>query len=169
MSLEEAIKTALEYESKVKKVYIDASEKVGNETGRGFFTMMADEEQAHMDYLRQRLNEWKNNGKIEVRELKSIVPDKETIKKQITGLKEKLKSDNTGSELRLLGRANTVEEETSNFYKQMVNTLDDQGKEMFSRFVEIEEGHLAVVEAQIDAIGNSGYWFDVNEFNMEGG
>jgi rubrerythrin len=167
MTLEQAIKTALEYESKVKKTYSDAVGAAGNESGKSFYNMMADEEQTHIDYLRERLDEWKSTGEISVTELKTAIPPRERLKEAAKNLRKELKPDNTDSELRLLGKAQEVESETSGFYKQMVDTLDDRGKELFKRFVEIEEGHLAIVEAQIDNIGNTGYWFDVNEFTME--
>ncbi len=50
-------------------------------------------------------------------------------------------------------------------YKQMVATLDAEGKSLFERFVEIEEGHLAIVQAEIDMVSGTGYWFDTAEFS----
>ena len=34
--------------------------------------------------------------------------------------------------------------------------------------LEIERGHLALVMAQIDELTGTGYWFDTQEFNLEG-
>jgi hypothetical protein len=50
----------------------------------------------------------------------------------------------------------------------MVNELPDEAKGLFKRFLEIEEGHLALVQAQIDQALGTGYWFDVREFDLEG-
>ena len=49
----------------------------------------------------------------------------------------------------------------------MVRELPEEGKQLFAPFVEIEEGHLAIVRAEIDYLSKTGYWFDFKEFDME--
>ncbi len=75
----------------------------------------------------------------------------------------------TGAELESLRKALQAERETSDFYKKMVATLDAEGKSLFERFVEIEEGHLAIVQAEMDLVTGSGFWFDTGEFRPEAG
>ena len=72
------------------------------------------------------------------------------------------------AELQTLKKALDVELETSNFYKKMVKELPAEGQELFARFVEIEEGHLAIVQAELDYASGTGFWFDFMEFNLEG-
>lgn len=60
-----------------------------------------------------------------------------------------------------------METETSDFYRRMVSELPAEARGLFSRFLEIEEGHLAIVQAQIDHVSGTGYWFDVREFDLE--
>jgi rubrerythrin len=67
----------------------------------------------------------------------------------------------------ILSRALQAEIETSNFYEKMVNEMTDEGQKMFSRFLEIEENHIAAVQAELDYITHTGYWFDFKEFDME--
>jgi hypothetical protein len=45
--------------------------------------------------------------------------------------------------------------------------MTDEGQKMFARFLEIEENHIAAVQAELDYITNTGYWFDFKEFDME--
>ena len=71
-------------------------------------------------------------------------------------------------ELDKLKQAHAVELETSQFYKRMVSEVEGEGKRLFERFMEIEEGHVAIVQAEIDSIQGLGYWFDHQEFNLEG-
>ena len=40
---------------------------------------------------------------------------------------------------------------------------------LFERFVAIEEGHQAIVQAEIDCVSGSGFWFDTSEINLEMG
>jgi hypothetical protein len=49
----------------------------------------------------------------------------------------------------------------------MVDELEGDGQRMFAHFVEIEKGHLDIVQAEIDAVTGIGYWYDFREFNLE--
>ena len=67
----------------------------------------------------------------------------------------------------MMSKALTVEVETSNFYKKMVSEMSEEGQQLFSQFMVIENGHIAAVQAELDFINSSGYWFDSKEFDME--
>jgi rubrerythrin len=68
--------------------------------------------------------------------------------------------------MEMLRKALELEIETSNFYQRMVDEMGDHGK-MFEHFMRIEEGHKAIVQAEIDYLNNTGYFFDFQEFSME--
>ncbi len=38
---------------------------------------------------------------------------------------------------------------------------------LFDRFLEIEEGHVTIVQGELDAVQGLGFWFDVMEFSLE--
>ena len=44
-----------------------------------------------------------------------------------------------------------------------------QEKKLFARFLEIEAGHQAIVEAEISSVKGLGVWFDMDEFRLEAG
>ena len=67
----------------------------------------------------------------------------------------------------MLSKALDVEVETSSFYRRLVAELSGEGQKMFARFLEIEDSHIAIVQAQLDYVAQSGYWFDFKEFDME--
>ena len=46
---------------------------------------------------------------------------------------------------------------------------DSEAKEMFLSLAKEEEVHRKILQAEIDSIGQSGFWFDMQEFTMEGG
>jgi hypothetical protein len=50
-----------------------------------------------------------------------------------------------------------------------VRDLPAEEKAMFERFVEIEEGHKSIVQAEIDCVTGMGFWFDIAEFRLEAG
>lgn len=169
MKLQEAIKTALEYEAGVHKIYLEAMNKTENEKAKRIFKMLGEEELAHLHYLQDRLKEWQQTGKIEVKELGTSIPSPSTIEKSLKDLQRTVKEKHTGQilELEWLKRALEAEIKSSNFYKEMVAKLDGEGQTLFKRFVEIEEGHQAIVQAEINAVGNWGFWFDTPEFRLE--
>ena len=66
----------------------------------------------------------------------------------------------------MLAKALKMEQETSDFYRQMVSEMGDEGI-LFERFLEIEDGHQAIVQAELDYLNKTGTFFDFQEFNME--
>ena len=167
MTLEEAIKTAIEFEARVSDVYRHATENASDPIGKRTFGVLADEEQRHLNYLQGKLDELQRTGSITAEKLDTAIPPRETIRDGIRKLKAKMEKKDRGTELQMLGKALEVENDTTNFYRKMVSELSAEGQRLFARFVEIEEGHLAIVQAEIDYLSKTGYWFDIKEFDME--
>jgi len=167
MTLEEAIKTAMEFETQVSDVYRHAMENTSDQVGKRTFGVLAEEEQRHLNYLKSRLDELRKTGGITAEELDTAIPSREAIRGGIGRLEATMEKKGRGVELQMLGKALEVEQDTTDFYRKMVSELDAEGRKLFARFVEIEEGHLAIVQAEIDYLSRSGYWFDIKEFDME--
>ncbi len=171
MTIEEAIKTAITYEQKVHGTYADAVKKAKDPTAKKVFEVMAKEELGHIAYLESRLTEWQKTGHVVAEKLGTILPSKEKVEAGIKRLKGTLKKQPAAAtpELGFLQQALAVEDETSAFYQRMVAELPPEGQQLFGRFLEIEAGHAAIVQAEIDSVTGMGFWFDVMEFSLEGG
>jgi rubrerythrin len=172
MDLGEAIQAAIEYEAGVHRTYKEAMERSKDETARRIFKVLKDEEKGHLDYLHSRLEEWKKDGKITLEKLETSIPTQASIDEGVQNLRTKIAGDpdrKFEAELQFLQKALQVEIETSEFYKDMVRQLDGDGRKLFERFVEIEEGHQAIVQAEIDCVSGAGFWFDTPEFDLEKG
>ena len=167
MEIENAIKTAIEHEMKVLDVYTQAAKSADSDIGKRVFKTLADEEQNHVNYLKDRLEQWKNKGQIKVEKLNTVIPSKKVIDENIKKLKGHMKDHNRGAELQMLWKALDVEIKTTEFYRKMVDEIDKELQGMFARFLEIEEGHMALVQAEIDSISGMGFWFDFREFDLE--
>jgi len=171
MTPEKAIKTALTYEKNVHKTYLEAAAKAKDVAARKFFELMAEEEAGHVAYLESKLAAWTKSGKLDGDDVATAIPSTDRIAKGLARLKERFaktpKDEAYGTEICSLRRALDAETETSEFYKRMVAELPEDAKPMFRRFLEIEEGHKAIVAAELDAVENNGFWFDVQEFNQE--
>lgn len=166
MTIEEAIKTAIEYEIRVRDAYLDNVSAISDPTGRRVFMFLGQEEQGHVDYLEACLAEWRASGQVSEADLDTIVPSKETIESSMKQLSTHLVQRDFGAEKRMVEKALEMEEETSEFYRRMVAELDE-GRQLFERFLEIEDGHVAIVQAELDFLNRSGTFFDIQEFNLE--
>lgn len=172
MTLEDAIRTAIDYEVKVRNVYRDTVPKISDMSGRKVLESLAREEQQHVDYLAERLKEWRETGQVQAAEIPRSLPSPEKIQQGIEALQQKISSTpdlvaDQESDLRMLERALEVEKQTSAFYERMVRELPPESRGMFERFLEIEKGHLAIVEAEIDSLSGMGFWFGFPEFDLE--
>lgn len=172
MTVEQALKTAIEFETRVQEVYAEACAGETDEAARRTLEVLAKEEGYHLEYLRERLDEWVRKGQISFVEITSLIPSAEKITQAVNYLREKLAGKTREPHRRhieILQRAQKVEEETSNFYRRLVSEIEGPSKAMFSRFLEIEDGHLALVSAELDAVQGLGFWFDIREFDLEAG
>lgn len=169
MTVEEALKTALEYEEKVRDIYFENAKKFRNATAQKIFTVLGDEEQKHVDYLESRIEEWEKDGKITLESIDTIVPNKDVIAANVKKLEKRADKQDFGEEIEIFKKALDLEVETSNFYKRMVSELPPEDQPLFKKFVEIEEGHEMIVQAEIDAAQGLGVWFDFMEFDLEAG
>jgi rubrerythrin len=167
MTLEEAIKTAIQYETKIRDVYRAAAQKVSEPAGKSFLETMADDEQRHLDYLMDRLEHWKKTGKLTLPRLETVIPSDESIAKQMGKFKAEISKKARGDQKRILSKALKIEIETSEFYKEMVSKMTGQSQALFARFLVIENRHIAAVQMQLDYATKTGYWFDMKEVDME--
>jgi len=169
MKLEQAIKTAMQYETTIRNIYMTAAQKSRDPVGQKVFGLLAREEREHLELLEKLLMEWTDSQKLSPVELRSAVPSKEAVQKSTKEARSKLADADRDHELELLNKALELEKETSGFYREMVNQLDAQGQALFEPFVACEDGHLGLVQAEIDSLTGLGYYFDMQEFNLEAG
>jgi rubrerythrin len=172
MTLEEAIRTAITFEINVQRVYSEEAARTTDEAARKVLTTLALEEQGHVDYLVSRLAEWTADGRLSPAVLESVIPSRELIEAGVGRLEGRMRmtDEQRDASLATLRRALEAELETAAFYRKMVHTLPPgDGKSMFARFLEIEDGHGAIVSAEIDTVTGLGFWFDTREFDLEVG
>jgi rubrerythrin len=171
MTIEEAIETALKFEKKVYAQYEAEAKNAGDTTVKKVFATLAQEEQGHVAYLESRLVEWQKQGRLSPEKLRTVLPSAERIRAGVGRLRAGVgkQAGSRDAELSSLYRALAAENETSAFYLQMVRELPAEGQSLFSRFLEIEDGHAAIVQAEIDNFKSMGFWFDLKEFDLEAG
>lgn len=167
MKLEEALVAAIDYEEKIRDVYREAAEAVSDPVGRRLLQALGDDEQRHMDYLRDRLDRWRKTGRLDVERLESVVPSRQVIEEEARKHADTLPDNARGDEKQVLSRALRVEIETSDFYRKMAGEMSGEAQELFRGFLEIEDRHIATVQIQLDYYSRTGYWMGIKEFDME--
>jgi len=169
MTLEEAIVSALDYEVRVRDHYARAAGSTTDQRGSEVFGALADEEQRHVDYLNDRLRLWRNTGKLAAPVIKTILPNASWLKGGKAKMHQISLDRDYSGELAMLKDALKLEEEVSEHYRALVGELTGEGQAMFRRFLDIEDGHTAIVQAEIDALQKDGFWFSLREFDLEAG
>ncbi len=168
MNLKEAIVVAIDFEKKVRDHYLRGAKDIPEPMGRKVFATLGKEEQGHVAYLEHCLAEWKKSGKVPNVPLKSILPKGA---KWIEGERKKLagkgKRAASKTELDALKVALQHEKDADAFYHKLVKELPEQDRSLFDKFLGIEDGHLQIVQAQLDSVQGMGFWFDVAEFRLE--
>jgi rubrerythrin len=170
VELEHAIQIAIDFEKKVVKTYQDAAAASQDPVGKRILQVMTQEEGTHVAYLEARLREWKQTGQVSLQKLDTLIPKPEALYAALHRMKKTLEKKETKltKELALLQSALVAENEASAFYKDLVSQLDGPGKELFARFMEIEAGHVAMVQAELDSVSGVGVWFDFQEVDLGG-
>ena len=71
-------------------------------------------------------------------------------------------------EIRFLEIAIDKEIKANKFYLEMANeSRTADAREMFLSLAKEEDMHARILQAEIDSIGQNGFWFDMQEFTME--
>jgi rubrerythrin len=170
MELKEALTTAIDYEHKVHDHYAKGAAEILDPRGKKVFVTLGKEELGHVAYLESRLAEWLSTGKVSTPELPTVLPNVDWVQAAKAKVaREPERTIAVKGELELLKIALDLERQTSGFYALLVDTLPADHRALFARFLEIENAHLAIVQAEIDAIAGHGSWFDMMEFRLEAG
>jgi rubrerythrin len=169
MDLQAALSGAIEYEHRIRDYYAGCAKKVTDPKGQRIFAILAREEQGHVEYLESRLAEWKASGAVKEAELPTLLPSAAWIQAETKKLANRMNGAEGASaqEIGFLKEALDLERKTSAFYGELVAKLEPGHRGLFARFLEIENGHVAIVQAEIDALAGHGHWFDFMEFSLE--
>ncbi len=170
MTVEEALVSALEYERKVRDHYRAAADHAEDERAVAFFRLMAGEEDRHVAYLEHLLETWRSERAVADVRITSAAPRASWVKE---GLRKIGKRSGAGVNraygVEHLEIALRLEQEVSDHYRALVRQVDrPEARSVFRRFLEIEDGHTALVRAELDYVTGTGHFFGIREFTLEG-
>lgn len=167
MTVEEALRTALELEGRVRDHYRRSGETAGG-VARSFFELMDREEQGHVDYLAAQLDEWRRTGGLSSAEVATAVPSSDWLDRGLATFEQAPSPPEHPATREHLFTALELEHGISELYRRLVAEVDHPAAaRLFQRFLEIEDGHTALVQAEIDFETRTGYFFDFQEFTLD--
>ena len=164
-----AIETAIQIEKDGLAFYVEAANRTKDPHGKKMFKTLARDEAAHLrlfEDTRQALLErgtWLSPGEVAAIspggfDQPHIFPTGDEIK--ATEIPE--------PEMAALRRGIQAEEASIAFYSEQRNkTGDPDGKAMYAYLIEQEEGHRTILQGEYDYLNRTGFWFDVQEFDLE--
>ena len=169
MDLRAALTGAIEFEREVRDHYAQCARDTADPRGQRVFAALAREEQGHADYLEARLAEWTASGQVEAAELPNALPSLAWIRDAADRIAHSTlaPAGAAGSanlpELGFLNQGLALEYRTRAFYLDLVAGLPAGQRGLFTPFLDIEDGHVMLVQAEIDALVGHGQWFDFTE------
>lgn len=161
----EALKTALDFEIRGARFYLDTARKVKDESGKNILIRLALDELDHYEILLKQRESLEKEGKWGSVEVKKSVIEKllPKIERKQTG-----KGEYHISELDALEMALEQEKKSRDYYDEQAKKVESrEAKEMFLRLRDMEEAHYTLIQAEIDHIRGYGFWMGFQEFDME--
>lgn len=159
--------TALDYEEKIRDLYLEAAVKIDDERGKAIFRGLAEDEQSHVDFLNYSLEQLRADNAIDVNRLQTAIPARKLIDQNIEKMKAEIPKHMLGDIKTVLNSALKLEKETSAFYKDSRDKSEGPIREVLNKFFEIEERHVDVVQIEIDHAMQNGMWFNFMEMDLE--
>lgn len=159
---------AIDREKDAIRLYLELAKAVRDPKAKNVLIHLASDEVGHLDKLERHLT--------------SILSGKDWVLPR-AGIRDALAAQLTESagsafpsaselaradEVRILELAVDREITANREYVEMAGSAEsDAAREMFLALAKEEEMHARILRAEVDSIGQNGFWFDMQEFTME--
>ena len=162
-----ALKTAIEVEDNGLYIFLKFARKTKDTTGKNMFIRLAMDELEHRRILDKQLNNLLEGGTWENIEIPHS--EIEQIAPMIREKQQRTKGESGLAEIDALNTALDLEKKAAKFFREKAEIVDHpEVKDLFIRLAEWEESHYDLIQAELDAINKTGFWFGIPEFQMDG-
>lgn len=165
--IKEAIKAAIQLEKDGRNFFELAAKETQNELGRKMFRKLAADEIRHLQTFQKMFKAladpetWKD--------LLKEGPSRERMPFFANKAKNRKPAEKGAGEVGALRQALEVERKAIGFFKKTAQeATDPEASRIFELIAQEEVSHYDLIQAQIDSVTHSGFWFDVGEFQMDG-
>ncbi|MBP2675626.1 MAG: rubrerythrin domain protein [Deltaproteobacteria bacterium] len=159
---------AIDREKDAAALYLRLAKTVKDPKGRNVLIHLASDEVGHLDKLERHLVAILSGkeGLLPVTDLADAMAARlsESSKRLFPAEPDLARTD----EVRILDLALELELEANRWYIELAGSAGSEAaRDMFLSLAKEEDGHARILRAEIDSIGENGFWFDMQEFTME--
>lgn len=164
-----AIETAIQIEKDGLAFYSEVAKQISDPSGKKMFQSLARDEAAHLKLFEDARQVLLERGNWLSPEQVAVISPGEFNHSPVFPKGDQAKAiEIPKRELDALQRGIQAEEASIAFYSQEMDKTDDaDGKAMYAYLVQQEEGHRTILQGEYDYLTRTGFWFDVQEFNLE--
>jgi rubrerythrin len=164
----EILKTAVTIEEEGERFYKAAAEETKDPKGKEIFLFLARDEEAHrklfetMSRAYQEKGDFSSLSEISLTgiKIKPAIFDARNTTKEVKGDENDIRAIELG-----IGK----EKASIAFYSQAIEEFSEENaKRLLRDLVVIEEGHLNLLQGELNALTETGFWYDFPEFTVEG-
>ena len=165
----QAIETAIQIEKDGLAFYTEAARQAGDPNGTKMFQSLARDEAAHLRLFETVHESLLKEGHWLSPEQVAAISPKRLDRPPIFPTGDAIKATETPErELSALRRGIQAENDSIAFYSQeMDKTEDPDARAMYAYLIEQEEGHRTILQGEYDYLTRTGFWFDIQEFDLE--
>jgi len=139
-SAEDILKTAILLERRGKAFYTTAARQTQSEAARKIFTMMAEEEDEHVEFLSKQFADYQKNGKFSMNDVEQPVDDTEAVMILSEQVKKEISA--AGFEAAAISAAMDFETRAIEVYQGRADEATDSNeKEMYQMLADWERTH----------------------------
>lgn len=156
-------------EKEAIRAYIEFAKRVKDPKAKNVLINLAADEVGHMTKLEKHMmsllkgQPWVLPKAEEIRDVAAVFAGSAYEDLDIKDV-DLAKAD----EVKILQIAVEREIVANKFYIELAGkSKSDEAKKMFLSLAKEEEVHMKILRAEIDSIGQNGFWFDMQEFSME--
>ncbi len=161
------LKTAIEIEDNGILTFLTYARQTKDVTGKNMFIRLAMDEHEHRRILEKQLNQL-----MEGKSWQTVQIPKAEVEKVAPKIREKQQRTRGESGLQEVDALNTaldLERKAAKYFKEQAAVVDEpEARELFLRLAEWEEAHFDIIQAELDSIQGTGFWFGIPEFQMDG-
>jgi rubrerythrin len=161
-----ALATAIEAEKQSLRNYLGFAWNTHDGSGKQMFVRLATDEFEHMRLIETQQASLAQSGvwqpaSVDATVIERIVPRLSDKSLRIRGAEGQ-------NQLSALNTALDLERSAQTFYEEQSRRVQaEPARVMFVRLAEMEAAHYALLQAEIDNIQQTGFWFGLPEFTLE--
>ncbi len=160
------LRTADEAEKEALLTYLKFARQTDDVGGKNMFIRLATDEYGHMVLLDGQIN-----NVVGQKGWQPVEVDKSFVEPLLPKISEKdirTMGKANANELSALEAARTLEQGAITYYSTNAkNHALPEIQATFTRLAEMERAHLTLIEAEIDNVKKTGFWFDTIEYSVE--